>query len=188
MPDSAPETLDPTIETCRSLVSKISVKSVRTFFFTNIAYAEINSERYDRALADLARVLADDRNNLEALADRAVIYDHLGHAADALADRSRILAIKPHDAEGFLSVATTLSHLDRQREAIEAYSAAIRKRPSEKSTLVGALVGRANAQARIGEYTSAAADLDQALRINPNNPEALKIRRSLPAGRIPVIH
>jgi len=57
---------------------------------------------YDKALADLDRVLKADPARVEALVYRANAYRELGRLDEALADIDRALALAPHSASALL--------------------------------------------------------------------------------------
>ncbi|MCC3373134.1 tetratricopeptide repeat protein [Cohnella sp. REN36] len=88
-------------------------------------------DRPEEALADCDAGLALDAGQTRILRLRGVIYFRLGDYASALADCRAYAAQQPDDAEGAFNLGTVLARMDRNDEAIAAYSRSLALSPFE---------------------------------------------------------
>jgi tetratricopeptide (TPR) repeat protein len=147
--------------------------------YTNVALlrrAELYQQQHDleHANADVDTALKNDDHDELALALRASILQDQGKPAEALAEADRALAIAPDDPDGHLYRANALLVLGRRPEARPEFEAALKMRPS-----AAAYIGRAQTAYQVSERKKAIADVDEALKLEPEMFEALLLRANM---------
>ena len=176
--DPSRPSLDETIDACRAALLRKFHNGYASPMFSNMGVFEIREGKFEAALADLDQAIAwnDRQSKMEALANRAVVHDHLGDHAAAKADREAIVNLHPHDAEDFVSLATAHDQLGQPQAAIAAYSAAIAKAPRITTSAYSAVYGRGRAYMEISQFELAVADFTTAVEMAPGAGQPLNDR------------
>jgi tetratricopeptide (TPR) repeat protein len=134
-------------------------------------------------LADGGVALAPE--NVSAAVQQAECLWALDRRDAALAAIRRAETLAGNDAQGLIAVAEFLTHARERTLAIGIYDRAIGAHPA-----VGSLYARRGMLHReLGHFNEAAADFDQAIRVDPNDAESLKARAELAGvapGTLPV--
>jgi tetratricopeptide (TPR) repeat protein len=133
----------------------------------------LRAESYQQ-LTDLSSAEADfneslrlQPNNSRAYLGRANVRAAQGKLPEALADVAEAVTRDPQNTQGYLTRARLRDLSNDLNSAIADYSKAFALAPSTE-----ALLGRATAYLRSGQFALAAEDCSAASRINPNAPLA----------------
>ncbi|MEV6520505.1 tetratricopeptide repeat protein [Longispora sp. NPDC051575] len=129
----------------------------------NRAQLHAATGRPDRALADLAAVLARDPDNAEYHVDRAGLHRDLGRPAEALADYTAAIRLGPHPPEAYLHRAALR---DDPALALADLGRVLAIDPGH----VDALVNRANLRVELGDLDGAETDARAGLALAPREP------------------
>lgn len=150
---------------CRTILELDAVHGGALFYLGATAHA---SGRYDAAAELLARLVADQPDDSEALYLLAISELELGSTAAAIEHLQQTLALEP-SAPAHYHLGESLFRADRIDEAVAQFQAALALDAGNADAFSG--LGRAlQAQFRFDE---AAASYRQALAIEPNKPAAL---------------
>ena len=126
-----------------------------------LSHPEEALESYDRALQIQA-------GHVEARFNRATILEHMRDPGGALAEYDRVLALAPGYAAAWCHRGTVLWDIQRAGEALSSYDQAV----TLKSGFAEALFKRGLKWAAFHDLPGAIADLEQALRADPQYPYA----------------
>jgi tetratricopeptide (TPR) repeat protein len=140
----------------------------RDYFFRSIAWYE--KERYPEALADIARSLALDPRDVNALQHRGNVLMGSNRIAEARAAYEAALKISPNDSGIWNNYGVTLEALGRTNEALQAFDRAVAALPPSKN----AFLQIAFLQIRLNHPGQAAGILDQ-LQILEPEPDAVAL-------------
>jgi tetratricopeptide (TPR) repeat protein len=129
------------------------------------------------AITAYSAALKSNPGNGYALAQRSVAYALLGDADRAIADMTSQINAAPDDASHLIDRANYQADMGRLAAAATDYSRAIAMKPS-----VFAYLNRASHRPA-GELALGSSDIDEALRLEPENPVALAAKAELAASR-----
>jgi predicted O-linked N-acetylglucosamine transferase (SPINDLY family) len=136
----------------------------------NRSVALWNLKRPAEALAGLDRALAVEPHFVEAWGNRGLVLKDLGRLEEALASYDMVLTYAPRNAAAFNMRGNVLRELKRIGEAIDSYSKALEIR----TAYAEALNNRGYTYwADLHDYMPALADLEQALKLEPDHPYVL---------------
>lgn len=141
--------------------------------------------RHEEAIASFDRALAGKPDFAEACVNRGNSLRELNRLEQALASYERALALRNDMAEAQFNRGITLTGLGRFAEAVESFDRALRTALFERDELRRAHLHcyRAAALNLLGRYGDVFAELDQALRLAPNDDEVRYM-----VSRIELIH
>jgi tetratricopeptide (TPR) repeat protein len=117
----------------------------------------------------VARALAANPRDVEALNVRAMLRHQRGDMAGAIEAFNAVLATSPKDVGAQFNRATLLHQAGRLEEAVHGYARALDLEPRD----VTAWIQRAAAERVLGRLDDVARSCARALEIDPNNPAAL---------------
>ena len=126
---------------------------------------------YDRAVADLADAARRDGSNPDYLVAEGGIEEERGNFSKAADLYAVALTIKPDSAEIHLRRAAALKSTDNPQAALDECSQAIAFKPKD----AGGYACRADYYVRQGQFPAAVSDLNQALAIRPDFPQAVSL-------------
>lgn len=132
--------------------------------------------RDDEALADYTRVVEIDSTATSALFNRAMLRLKDGQTTLAEPDVKRLAAIEPDSRDTHLAMATLLSRQNKFEEARAHYTTLIDQWPEEVSDEY--YLGRAICNIVTDRLSEASIDLNEAIKIDPYNPE-LYVQRAV---------
>lgn len=121
------------------------------------------------AEAAVARALAMDARDADALNVRAMLRHQRGDLAGAIAAMNDMLTITPDDAGAHFNRATMLHQAGRLEEAVHGYARTLALEPRD----VTAWIRRAAAERSLGRHEDTARSCAAALEIDPKNATAL---------------
>lgn len=130
----------------------------------------------DAALAALAKVPADDPGAETVRLARLQLLVRKGERKEALVEAQRSAALPGASLADLTRVGDLLGELDRPAEAAEAYSQALalaEKEPSLADSRWTVLMLRGGAYDAAGDWASARADLQQAVKLAPDQAVVL---------------
>ncbi len=135
-----------------------------------LARASVLDEKGDEqaALEQVAKALALDPSNPDALQYRAGIYARLDRWADAERTYRRILEARPNSWVTYNNLGTTLDRQGKYQESIQAFRAATVAAPG--SSLAWSNLGAEYLE--VGDFAQATESLMKSLAANPNFDEA----------------
>ena len=131
------------------------------------AMCEKNLGKTDEALADSDLALKASPNWIELRLLRANIYHERGNREATLAEAHALLAGNPSETNSYVAAARIFAALAMTDQAMKAFDRAIAIKPEAYI-----YVNRAQSRRR-SEMSGRLADLDSALKIDPENVEAL---------------
>jgi tetratricopeptide (TPR) repeat protein len=138
-----------------------------------LGVADERMGRRDRALESYAAVPESSPLWFNAQLRRAEVLATHGHIEQAIDQLELLLKIRPNDAFVHRSLAEIYYHEKKFKQAVEHYNAIFAqvKIPTHEHVML--LFARGSGYERLGEITKATNDLQQALRIDPDNATLL---------------
>ena len=125
----------------------------------------LRQKQYEQALEDCNKALAEDAGRADLLGLRGRVHAAKGTSEDALFDYSQAIQMDPEGAKDYYIWRGDLyMDLEDPQKAIEDYSASLLREPNSTH----ALSQRGHAFWIQGDLTSALADLNLAVEIDPN--------------------
>jgi tetratricopeptide (TPR) repeat protein len=147
--------------------------------YLDLGTLQQRNKQTPNAAGSFAYAIKLDPKNPEYYVRRANFYALVGFYEFALADITAAIELKPGEAEYYWIkgiICGTASGPENKRgfleQAVEAFGAAIRMRPSEPKYLAS----RANAFTQLGVAAEAIKDLDLAMTMAPDNPDLVAQR------------
>lgn len=142
-------------------------------------YLELGKE--DRARVDYSLVLDIETNNQEALLMRAYIYGQKRDYKSARSDYELLLKLNPLSYNGRLGLATLEQKEGRYEEALVLLNKMIADKADGTTEITTSLyavlyVARAGLEKDMKHADLALLDLEEAIRLDPSQPEAYLIR------------
>lgn len=151
------------------------VSETNTLRCTLVGLIYLSSKQNEAALKWFDHALALDPASPEALSNRGLALQELGHVADALAAYDEALRAGCATSAFFYNRGNLLRGAGRLKEAIESYDMALRLDPANPDTLrAGGLILN-----DLGRFESALEFIDEALRLRSDFVEALIDRGNL---------
>lgn len=143
--------------------------------------ARVHLRRNDRAalLEDLAKLAANDSDDLAVRRTLAEYHLKDGRHAEAEKWATECLYIEVYDPTHHVLLADALVGQSKHAEAIEEYGVALELKPKKPDAIRIKLARALHAAGRADEARTA---LDEVLKADPENPEALELRKSWEAG------
>ncbi|MDZ4818996.1 MAG: tetratricopeptide repeat protein [Planctomycetota bacterium] len=200
LPDGMAEP-DPNAEMIRTLMeekkydeaAKLLEESVKVDPKDYIAMSQLGVvyrmlHRYDDSIEQLTKAVevlnsavegADYDKLAEVLLRRGIVWLLKGEPGIALADLEAAASYNFYDPRPEMWRGLALMRMDKSRDAIMAYTAALRL----ENNYTAARMNRALAQASLGEYNSAITDLNEIIRNNPTHADAY-VKRAAIQGRL----
>lgn len=155
----------------------------------------------ERALECFQSVTEIEPENSDAWINQGVVLDNLGQAEEAIACYDAALRLAPDDVDAWANRGNSLRALREYSEAIDCYEKALTLNPNSRAALVGRgicvaelgdpqrglqlldqcqsdppfpplLIERATILTQLKRYEEAIADIDRAVRLGANFPEA----------------
>jgi tetratricopeptide (TPR) repeat protein len=155
---------------------------VDTEALLTLALAQFWADRLDDALRTYRCVLHQEPENLEAAFGEARMLTWQGKLDGSLDKYEKLLARKPDFREAALHRAMVVNWIGDHRRSADLYSAILESEPEA----VDALSGRAQAWSAAGLGDRALVDLEETVRLKPNDAQATRllerIRRSWSPG------
>lgn len=148
----------------------IAPRAVPILLSRATAYMELG--KTDRAYVDYCQVLDSDKTNVESLLMRAYIYVVRRDYNAARIDYNRLLEIEPANYNGRLGLVTLNQKEKKFNEAIDIIGKMITEFP-EDATLY---VARADIEVDMNHVDLALIDLEEAMRLAPDSPDAFLLR------------
>jgi tetratricopeptide (TPR) repeat protein len=168
--------------------------------------------RFDDALHDFDRVIANDGSDSLAFLDRGVAQEKLGNLEGAIRDYSHSIELAPM-APAYVNRGNGYVHMRQMEQALADFNAALALEPANLAALMGraqasyarksmseslvdysrvieldpknvtAYFRRGNVHFDLREYAAAFSDYSDSLKLDPNQPVVL-YNRSLAAARM----
>ena len=126
---------------------------------------------YDRSIADFNEAFMRNSTDPNYLVSEARIEEERGNFKKAAEIYGKATQIKPDSADLYVKRAEALKQINEQTDALEQCSAAIRFSPADPR----GYACRADSDVRTGQLPQAISDLNTAIRLNPNLPEATRL-------------
>lgn len=131
-------------------------------------YAQLG--QWAAAQGDFTQAVSRDPRYEMGYRNRAIADTQLGQFQASLADDSTAIRLDPQDAEAYADRSAAKLHLKTYQGAIADATTALGMHPSPAVAAV-ACDNRGQAEDQLGRQSAALADEDQAIALNPNNPE-----------------
>jgi tetratricopeptide (TPR) repeat protein len=145
----------------------------RSFNIGHRAMCEANLSRYDSALADSALALKDDPTWLDLHFLRASVFTRQGKKDLAAAEAEAVTAKDPTSDYAWVGAGMTYAALGQRDRAMKALDHALAIKPAAYIYIDRAAVReKSDTDGRL-------ADLDSALKLEPNNPAGLQAKAQL---------
>ncbi len=138
----------------------------------NRASSYLELGEVNRALADYNHILEIDSNQTEALLMRAYIYMSRRAYGEARKDYESLLQIDPQSYAGRLGVVTLEQQVGHHPEALMVLNGLVTEFPEEEELYII----RANLHVDMDQAEAALLDLEEAIRLNADNPIPYCIR------------
>jgi tetratricopeptide (TPR) repeat protein len=163
------------IESCTAVIDNATTSEADRLDATiTRAVALQNSGQSDKALAEIAGVLAKDPHQARAFRARGEIFRQTGKFDAAFEAFNEAIRLDPDSANAYESRGNTFNNTKKYDRAIEDYNEALRLKPD----FAQAFSDRGAAWYFKGEYQKAIADYDEAIRLEPENARAYTNRGS----------
>lgn len=121
--------------------------------------------RRQDAMADLSLAIATDSTYAPAYYERGTLRLDSGDFAGAEADMARHRALRPKSRQSLLALALIYSSTGRGRDAVAAYTELLKGKPD-----ADLLAARAMCRMDLGDLPEAAEDIQEGLKIAPEEP------------------
>jgi tetratricopeptide (TPR) repeat protein len=131
--------------------------------FVSVGKRKLKAKDYQGAIIEFNQALADNPNDIDALAGRAETYYRLKNFSAAIQDFDAILQRNFNNATFFFYRGNAHNHLKEHNIAIADYNEAIRLNPEYAK----AYNNRGFSYHILGENQKAIADYNEAIRLNP---------------------
>ena len=135
---------------------------------TTLALSYLLSNKYEEALTYSNKCINLDPNNLVAISNRGIIYNHLKKFDLAIKDFDTVLLINKYDEKTLVNKGLSLKRIYKYDWALECLEDALKI----NSQSVEALCNKAGIYNDLDSPKEAKKNYMEALRINPNLPEA----------------
>ncbi|RKZ79347.1 MAG: hypothetical protein DRR19_25100, partial [Candidatus Parabeggiatoa sp. nov. 1] len=120
--------------------------------------------RFNETLTELNEALAQNPNDIKALAHRGETYRLRGHYEKALADFNRVIELNSDYTWALAHRGETYCLMERYKEAIADFDDSVKL----KQDYAWAIAHRGACYQKLNRYDKAQLDLDQAIELNPN--------------------
>jgi tetratricopeptide (TPR) repeat protein len=137
------------------------------------ATCEADMGKYDAALADSAAALKKDPQWMNHRILRANIFIRRGDHAGVAAEAEALLHENPKSDFALVAAAKTYAALDQRQRAMQLFDQAIAIKPTALTYVNRSQVRPAS------DITGKMADLDAALRLEPDNVDAIAVKADL---------
>ena len=144
---------------------RIDPKATLAFLGRGILLAS-RKRAYERAIADLDKVLVLEPDNVLALIRRGEAFGELGETGRGLVDLDRAISLAPSSSQAYFYRGLIHSRRKETEAALSDYAAAVQRGPRN----VDALASRAAMHSLHGKIDLAIRDLDAAIAIDNRNP------------------
>ena len=145
----------------------LQVESSSSFALGHRAECEASISRSDEALADTAEALKRDPSWSALRSLRATIFAERNNQAAAAREIAAIESEKPDSVSTWIEAGRLYGRLRMAKEAMAAFDRALAIKPRSDTYLNRAWARPMN------DYAARIADIDQALKLDPNNVNAL---------------
>ncbi|HUI91425.1 MAG TPA: tetratricopeptide repeat protein [Chitinivibrionales bacterium] len=152
-----------------SVYKKILAKEPRNFEAqANLAFAYLQAERYDKAIAEYNRAISLDSRNAECWANLGFAYEKTGKSSKAADCISKSVELNPSNVEARMNLAAMYENAGAWDKAIAHYEAAI-KTDAKRGD---AYSGVARCMTEKGNIAGAKKYCQEAIANDPNNADA----------------
>ena len=141
---------------------------------TSIARALVHLEKFQDANDMYRAAIEADSEHVEAQLGAGELFTEKYNYGDAAQFFNDALQVNPNSARAHLDVA-----LNKRMEGGEELQSAIARALAINPNFVDALALKAALALDAGEFDSATADIDKALKVNPRSPEVHALRASM---------
>jgi tetratricopeptide (TPR) repeat protein len=146
-------------------------------YYLGVSYSGI--EEYDKALMELAQVLADKPKDTDALLARGSVYIYLDKFEEAIKDLTLHLSVDNKNVSAYYFRALAFSYFKKPLESLIDLNAAI----DLDSTYSSLYNLRADVKVKLSDSLGARADYDKAIALNSEPDYALLYKRAWLAYR-----
>ncbi len=160
------------VETCIALgLNKMEVYAVRAGILLTMGRAQ-------EAHRDFTHVLKLSPNDVSCLTRRGWCLILLKEIGGAEMDLEAALKLDPAMGDAHMYLGVVREHQGRLREALECYTRAVELRP-----MLSTYANRGLARRAAGDLAGAVADLEAAIKLEPDSPDRTKVEAELAATR-----
>lgn len=142
-----------------------------------LAHARLNA--FDQAVADFTEAIGLEPRDVEAHANRGLVYSQMGEHELAIADYNEALALNPRDVVVLYNRGNAHFTRGELEQAIKDYTEVIRQDPDHawafgnRGRAFAQLAGNQGPDRGRGDYRRAIADFSRVLELDPGNVKAL---------------
>ena len=137
-------------------------------FRLQLVRLHVRAKSYDRALSQLARILEDNPNDLNAQVRKAFIYGEMGNYQQAADDLTTILRDRPNELRVRDFLGLIFEEMKDFEQAVQAYKKNIEIDP----TYYDSVLHLGFLSYRLKEYEEAIPYLENAAKLNPKRSES----------------
>jgi Flp pilus assembly protein TadD len=135
-----------------------------------LGFALLRQEQYGEAAAELQRAVALRPNDAEARYNFGVALLRMGRASEAVPQLRKAIEGDPRNAQAHNDLAVALLKSGKREDAVAEFRRAAESDPASAQTRLNL----GNALYLGGDYRQALAEWEAALRLEPDNPAALR--------------
>jgi len=144
---------------------------------SEIFQAQINSQQPDpkalqTALEEFKKAIEIDKDNYEALLNKAIVLAGMGNFKESLADLDKVITLKNDIPDAYLYRALCKMQLRDIPNSLTDFDKAIELSPDN----LNAIFYRANAKYELKDYQGAKDDMEKIIQSNPNIPNSYAFR------------
>jgi tetratricopeptide (TPR) repeat protein/S1-C subfamily serine protease len=132
-------------------------------------------KQYDKALADLNKVIALQPDDAQSYYNRGVLYRDLKEYDKALADLNKVIALQPDDTESYYNRATFYRDLKEYDKALSDFNKIIALKPND----INGYSYRGNFYHNLKEYDKALSDFNKRIALKTNSQYGYQERGQL---------
>ena len=160
---------DTAIEYYTEVISSVAAStSLLAWVYNNRGAAYNQKGAYDRAIADLTKMIELKPDDPEAYRNRGAAYNNKGEYELAIGDYEKAMNLKPDNAELYYMRGAAYYSKDEYEFAAANFNRAIELNPNDAR----AYSDRGMVRYRTANFDSAIANFSRAIQLNPNSAQA----------------
>lgn len=156
------------------LSSQISADPKNALGYAQRGQCYVRLKDWNKAFADMDTAIRLDPNIALLYTARGDIYGAMGKPAEELADKERAVRMAPTDVQCLKALAVDYASMKKHDKAVSLLTTALSSKPNSHLYLL-----RSENFIQLKDLPKAKSDLDAALRLEPENKDAMIVKSEL---------